>query len=465
MRNIIKGSLFLLLTVISCKKPETPSKPEPVVPALAQATPGQIEVGDVLTLTGVNLSNVNKVYFNTVSVNPESKSAIEVRVIVPVLPEGSYAVSVENSAGRSNSMNVAVKVPLPAVIEGNNFVVLSGYDFTFTGRNMQGVTGVNFHGNIVKPKSVSETSVVVAVPETAHKDKTWWKIHLEGKGGNSNAVDLELIPGPKVTKRIPNEPYPGMPLIIQGKNLKWAFSVGFSGEWVEKEDFRKYTDEEIIIDVPKTLSAGKKKFALHAANGKDVQEEEINVASLQNGAGVNPGNISVNPGGIGSVGSFSMGCTGYMHFIYIHGILFEMSAGTCTFFSNKEIDGKTYYTWRPYSSSYPNIELGYEYIAGKGYTGSVYLAEFDSDNQLNMTHYGKLLEKEAFNTDKFVTVALMISREDGQIHRVCTPRIHDSWGFSNVGTMNASGDFYYWSGITGLNSRIDAKCNECSECK
>lgn len=474
MKNTLKAFAILLvsvLTVGSCKKPpdtppETPT-PKEAVPSITRATPAQVEAGSLLTITGANLSNVTKIYFGITSVSPKTKSVSELSVEVPVLAEGSHTMSVESPAGRSNNLDITIVIPKPARIEGNNLVVLSGYEFTFTGSNMQGVTGVNFHGQLVKPKSVTETSVVVEIPDTGHAEKTWWKIHMEGKGGNSNTVDLEMIPGPKVTKRIPNEPYAGMPLIIQGKNLKWAYSVGFSGEWVEKEDFRKHTNDEIIIDVPKTINTGKKKFALHAANGKDVQETEINVASLANDGGVNPGNISVNPGNLGSIGTFSDDCGSYYNFVYIKGSLITMFGGRgslgahCPGNSNftKTIDSKRYRTYR----SSP-LEIGYEIQESGGFTGAVYLANYTTEGEFTITHWGKILDKSTFDSNKFSSVSLMISLEDGSLSRICSPRTYWQWA-SSLGDMDQNGYFNSWGSPDLIAKAILQNCSTCKECQ
>lgn len=111
--------LAVCLGIFSCKDsggdPEVEAPELP--PVIAQINPQQLGAGSILTITGTHLAGVTRVYFNTVAVNPESRTSGQVRVMVPILPEGSYSVAVENSAGRSNQLDITVLLPQPGVIE------------------------------------------------------------------------------------------------------------------------------------------------------------------------------------------------------------------------------------------------------------------------------------------------------------------------------------------------------------
>jgi hypothetical protein len=131
-------------------------------PSIAGLQPAQVEMGQDLTITGSRFDHDpedNKVWFGTVQATPGAATANSLHVRVPVLPAGGpVTVTVETSAGRSNSARLVALAPLrvasvdpPGALPGDE-VVLSGSGF---GEGL-GVTVAGQAAQVVKvePRSV-----------------------------------------------------------------------------------------------------------------------------------------------------------------------------------------------------------------------------------------------------------------------------------------------------------------------
>ncbi len=86
-------------------------------PELAGATPATVGVGETVTLSGKHFSKdaaANSVFFGPLRAQVSAADASELKVTVPAGPTGAVAVVVETKGGRSNPVNITVRIEATA---------------------------------------------------------------------------------------------------------------------------------------------------------------------------------------------------------------------------------------------------------------------------------------------------------------------------------------------------------------
>lgn len=478
MKKIINHLIITcLVLLLACKKedPTAPSvngggtKVEVKIPKLNEVIPATAEPGTVLTIKGENLSEVQNVVFGgIVKVIPEAKTNTELKVKVPVLSDGSYSLGAEMVNGKSNNLNITVAVPKPPVVNDIHIKTINENEVSFSGTNLESVTGLNIEGSVIVPKAVSATKITFQLPKLALSDRKTIQVHLVSSSGNSNLFNLEIIPRPKITKRVPQEPYAGMQFIMRGESLSWIQQITLAGGApISHSKFIKRSEQELVIDIPKDAGTGKRTLTIHTEAGDIL--EEITLGNLASNTGVNPGNIAVNPGSIGNIGNIYSGCVSDNQILYFQGechLLYggqrklnEFVTTPCTPYFKREINSKHFKVFRVRDG---DVEVGYELVDEKP-TGNLYFGKIGVNEELEISHYGRILDESSFDKNKFSLVAIMLSVQDGQISKLCNPKM-SNFKDDNGYSLGTTGSNTYQFGPVNCNL-ISSQCPTCKECQ
>ena len=156
---------------------------------------------------------------------------------------------------------------LNSVVPGKGLI---GDPILIKGNNLENVISVKFNGktSLILNNTSLEVSTVVPPQATLGINK----ITVQTDGGQSNEIDFEVVPEPKVTdalppvleKLIPASNYIDYPVLIYGKNLSGTISVSFND--VEAEIF---TNNQSVITstVPKGVASGPVKIKIRTLKG------------------------------------------------------------------------------------------------------------------------------------------------------------------------------------------------------
>lgn len=135
------------------------------LPAEVKATPANgLRAGNVITLTGINMELVTTVTFPGVeaSVEPESKTATEVKV---KMPELAISGDLQLNTASGVSVPVAIATQKPEFIAFAADAVSLGNDVTIKGKNLDLVVKVVYTGGAeVEVKSAPATELTIEMP-------------------------------------------------------------------------------------------------------------------------------------------------------------------------------------------------------------------------------------------------------------------------------------------------------------
>lgn len=145
---------------------------------------------------------------------------------------------------------------LNSVVPGKGLI---GDPVLIKGNNLENAISVKFNDQTSLILNNTSLEVSTVVPPQAKIGVN--KITVQTEGGQSNEIDFEVVPEPKVTdalppvleKLFPTSNYIDYPVLIYGKNLSGAISVSFND--VEADIF---TNNQSVITstVPKGVSSG-----------------------------------------------------------------------------------------------------------------------------------------------------------------------------------------------------------------
>jgi FG-GAP-like repeat/IPT/TIG domain/Secretion system C-terminal sorting domain len=131
----------------------------PIIQSFSPLNAGQ---GQVVTIVGLNLSNVNVVNFGGVSAS--SYTVVSADTVTAIVNAGATgAVSVTGAYG-TDSLAGFTYTPLPAITSLVPVYAGNGVPITINGQNFTGVTGVSFGGVPASSFTVVNSSTITAAP-------------------------------------------------------------------------------------------------------------------------------------------------------------------------------------------------------------------------------------------------------------------------------------------------------------
>ncbi|RXS70753.1 cell shape-determining protein [Streptomyces sp. TM32] len=202
----------------------------PVISGLSPSS-GPVSGGNLVTVTGSNLSGVLSVKFGVNSATVLSNTASQVVVVAPAGSPSSVAVTVTTVGGTSNALvytYVAAAVPVISGLSPSSGPVQGGNLVTVTGSNLSGAISVKFGNNPATVLSNTATQVVVTAPAGPPSATT---VTVTTAGGTSNPLPYFYVAAPTVNDLSAHfgPATGGNTVAVFGSNLTLASAVSFGG--------------------------------------------------------------------------------------------------------------------------------------------------------------------------------------------------------------------------------------------
>ncbi len=203
---------------------------ETVVPSELAASPAPVKAGNVLTISGKDLSLVNAIDLPGAA-GVEFESAEAIKLTMPEsATEGEATLRMEN--GKTASVAFTLVKPVFKAFSENP--AAAGSDIVISGTDLDLVKSVTFGGNLTVEVEATESEISVAVPTTAENGVV--KLNL----ANGTSVDCEALsvnkPSACYITELPaagTEIYGGTVLIVPVENEDKLESVEVNGESVK----------------------------------------------------------------------------------------------------------------------------------------------------------------------------------------------------------------------------------------
>ena len=203
---------------------------ETVVPSELAASPAPVKAGNVLTISGKDLSLVNAIDLPGAA-GVEFESAEAIKLTMPEsATEGEATLRMEN--GKAASVAFTLVKPVFKAFSENP--AAAGSDIVISGTDLDLVKSVTFGGNLTVEVEATESEISVAVPTTAENGVV--KLNL----ANGTSVDCEALsvnkPSACYITELPaagTEIYGGTVLIVPVENEDKLESVEVNGESVK----------------------------------------------------------------------------------------------------------------------------------------------------------------------------------------------------------------------------------------
>ena len=233
-RALRRGSLSLSLLLLFQVVAVVIAPAAFAAPAISSCTPTSGPVGTQVTITGSDLTGVDRVEFggvdqNTYTVNP---AGTQISVAVPSgAVDGPVTVTANGPDGGTASCpsNFDVTPTLTPTI--TSFTPTSGpvgTSVVITGTNFTGTTAVRFNGISATFTVNSPTQITATVP-TGATDGPIAVENSAGTGTSSTNFDVTVQPAPTITSFSPASGAPGTSVVITGTNFTGATAVRFAG--------------------------------------------------------------------------------------------------------------------------------------------------------------------------------------------------------------------------------------------
>lgn len=252
MKNIfIKLGVFILpllsVLILSCKEDEEISYWE-LKPEIEEVSVSEGIIGSEVTLTGVNLEEVNKVVFGSVEADDFTVSETN---IIATVPDGVF----------KGELNIAVYSPngsdripfivlfLPSVTKLSTNEAFPGEDVVITGADLEGVTAVTF-GGISASFTATANSIATTVPPDAPLGEV--QITLMNAGGTTQ-IPFTVADDPVIASFSPTSGEVGETIAISGINFVDVQSVTLGGA---ETDFSVESSTSMNFVVPDGAATG-----------------------------------------------------------------------------------------------------------------------------------------------------------------------------------------------------------------
>jgi large repetitive protein len=253
-RRALLVALLLLVQVAAVIVAPAALAAQPVVTG---CTPTSGPVGTSVTITGSDLSGVDRVEFDgtdaTFTINQAGTS------ITTTVPTGatSGALTVTDLGGNGGTASCSSSFTVTATQTPTvtSFTPTSGpvgTSVTITGTNFTGATAVRFNGVTSTFTVNSATQVTATVPAGA-TDGSITVQNSAGTGTSSTSFDVTAVPAPAITSFTPTSGPPGTSVVITGTNFTGATAVRFAGT---TSTFTVNSSTQITATVPSGASTG-----------------------------------------------------------------------------------------------------------------------------------------------------------------------------------------------------------------
>ncbi|MHB1462728.1 MAG: beta strand repeat-containing protein, partial [Armatimonadota bacterium] len=230
-----------------------------VAPTITSFAPTSGKVGDIITITGTNLTGATAVDIN--GTNVPTFTVVSINLLTATVPSGADTgkISVTTAGGTATSATDFTVYQLPTITSFTPTNGNVGITVTITGTNLTGTTEVIFNGLAAAAYTVdSDTSITVTVPDEA----TSGKIMVTTPGGTATSA-TDFYVAPTITSFAPTSGKVGDIITITGTNLTGATAVDINGTNVPT--FTVVSNTSLTVTVPSGATTGK--IAVTTAGG------------------------------------------------------------------------------------------------------------------------------------------------------------------------------------------------------
>lgn len=236
-------------------------------PTVTAVSPADVRPGDVVTIAGTLLDQIDVVKFTGGSDITEFKSvaADKLQVEVPWNVQDGV-ITLTSAAGESLTTTnaITVKVPASLKVEAES-VYKSGLNVVITGTDIDLVTGVSFANGVAQEDFTNaEGKITTAIPATAVDGV----ITLSTASGKTVTTPEITLVKPTLTGLGATEIVAGNTFTVAGTDLDLVTEVTLAGD---KVDFDLDSEEQLTVTTTATNKTGK--VTIKTANGTTVESE------------------------------------------------------------------------------------------------------------------------------------------------------------------------------------------------
>ncbi|TZF83192.1 hypothetical protein FW774_12940 [Pedobacter sp. BS3] len=181
----------LVIVVLQCCKKDKATT-QTSIPEIVSITPSSAAVGEEVLLAGKNFGNAPEVYFGDAKAQITSKSATEIKVVVPA-GTGTVEVYVKNGSDKTKSVSftyIAGDPQAPVLTSVKPRSAITGDTLVISGKNFNAGTKVLFATTEVQPVFFTATAVTVIIPPGSGTVKLTAQNIINGAVKPSNQIDF-----------------------------------------------------------------------------------------------------------------------------------------------------------------------------------------------------------------------------------------------------------------------------------
>ncbi|WP_158794953.1 beta strand repeat-containing protein [Streptomyces sp. NRRL S-337] len=223
--------------------------PAPVLGSLSP-TSGPTSGGNIVTLTGTNLSGAILVKFGANAATIVTNTGTQITVLVPAGSPSSVAVTVTTAGGTSNALTYTyLSTPVPSLSSLNptSGPTSGGNTVTLNGTNLTGAISVKFGANPATILTNTATQVTVIAPAGPPSSVN---VTVTTAGGTSNPLPYFYIAAPTVSDLSTHlgPATGGNTVTVFGGNLTLTSAVNFGGN--PATGINVVSDNQLTVTAP-----------------------------------------------------------------------------------------------------------------------------------------------------------------------------------------------------------------------
>lgn len=196
----------------------------PPPPTISNFTPTIAKTGDIITITGTNLTGTTSISLGGIQV--VSFTVISATTIQAEVGSGSSgALSLETPGGRATINGFSYIFPIPTITSFTPTAAGSGTVLTIMGTNLSGTSTILLGGTRVSSFTIVSSTTINAIVGSGSSGS----ISLVTPGGTASLSGFSFIPAPTITNFTPVASGSGGVLTITGTNLIGTNAITLGG--------------------------------------------------------------------------------------------------------------------------------------------------------------------------------------------------------------------------------------------
>ena len=236
----------MAIGLVTCDEPEDPT------PSITSLSPGSGAIGDKVTITGQNLSAVDKINFGSASTTPASKTTTQIVTAVPdgVAPS-NIKVTVSAAGKSSNTLDFEVLPSIPEITSLTPDKGSIGMEVSVKGKYLANAINVTF-GTKQVTAFTSNTDGEVKVNVPSELGVGAFDVTVKTAGGTSEASTFTVVPKPAISSFTPEVGPSGRVVQISGANFEGVTKVIFGAGEATIFEYKNATLIEATVPVSAT---------------------------------------------------------------------------------------------------------------------------------------------------------------------------------------------------------------------